>query len=116
MGFVVEMDIGEEWIKMKNGQKEVSTACRLCGCNAAQAAAHARAVGLENDFQNGIYTCCQVAQWADEQWLVWIQAAAEDIQPTDDVTLSLKAAESQPTFVPVRIRRPQSPASKPNCG
>jgi hypothetical protein len=106
------MDIGEERIKMKNGPRKMNRVCRLCGCNAVQAAADARAIGFEDDFQNGVYTCCQVVQWADEQWLVWMQAAAEDVQPIDDVTLSLEMPESQATPVPVRIRRPQDPASK----
>jgi len=66
---------------MKNDQKKTSRVCRYCGCDEAQAAADVRALGFEKEFQyGGVYTCCQVVQWADEQWLVWAEAAAERLQ------------------------------------
>jgi hypothetical protein len=62
---------------MKNDQKKTGRACRYCGSDEAQAAADARALGFEKEFQYGVYSCCQVVQWADEQWQVWVEAATE---------------------------------------
>jgi hypothetical protein len=35
-------------------------------------------LGLVRELQRGIYTCCQIVAWADEQWLAWAEAARQD--------------------------------------
>jgi hypothetical protein len=66
-------------------------------------------VGLQEELQSGVFTCCQIAEWADEQWLAWLEAAEEDGRPTDDVTKLLESDETKAALVPVRLRRPQVP-------
>ena len=48
--------------------------CRLCGCTEADSIADAKTLGLEEELQNGVYTCCQIAAWAHEQPLAWFEA------------------------------------------
>jgi hypothetical protein len=78
---------------MGDNQPIINGVCRHCGCNQAQAAAGARALGFEEEFASGIYTCCQVVQWAGEQRLAWLNAAGQD--------------EPAREFVYVRSRKPQ---------
>ena len=92
---------------MGDNQPVINGLCRHCGCNEARAAADARALGFEEEFASGAYTCCQVVQWADEQWLAWIRAAEQDGKRTEDVTRRLEISEPAPEFVRVRPRKPQ---------
>jgi hypothetical protein len=55
--------------------------CRLCGCTEADSIADAKTLGLEEELQKGVYTCCQIAAWAHEQWLAWFEATNEDARP-----------------------------------
>ncbi len=71
--------------------------CRNCGCTTLQAKADALVLGFQNEFEDGTYTCCQVVAWADEQWLAWSEAAAEDGKPAEEVTKPLEIAESRET-------------------
>jgi hypothetical protein len=64
--------------------------CRSCGCSESQASADARALGFQNEFRSGVYTCCQIVSWADGQWLAWVEAAVEDGKPVEDVTKPLE--------------------------
>jgi hypothetical protein len=64
--------------------------CRSCGCSKAEALKDARTLGLQDEFQSGIYFCCQVINWADEQWLLWVQAASEDGKTVEEVTRPLE--------------------------
>ena len=77
--------------------------CRHCGCTASQAAADALVLGFQDEFDAGAYTCCQVVAWADEQWLAWAEAAAEDGKSEEEATKPLEITE-QPVVVPVRMR------------
>jgi hypothetical protein len=96
--------------------QRVNGVCRGCGCSQAQAAADAKAVGLEDEFQAGEYTCCQVVQWADEQWLAWREAAMSDGKAPEDATRLLEIEESE-LFVPVHVRRRQdSHSGDPSSG
>ena len=52
--------------------------CKICGRSDSQVLADAGTLGLLQEFQCGIYTCCQISEWADEQWLAWSKAADED--------------------------------------
>ena len=84
--------------------------CRHCGCNQPQAAADARALGFEEEFASGIYTCCQMVQWADEQWLAWLHAAEQDGKvPEEDVTRPLEISAPTREYVHIRSTRPQRP-------
>jgi hypothetical protein len=69
--------------------------CRLCGCTESHAIADARTLGLQKELQNGFYTCCQIAAWADEQWLAWLEAAEEDGKSGDDITRPLEYDETE---------------------
>jgi hypothetical protein len=68
----------------------MSYICRLCGCTESQAIADARTLGLQRELENGLYTCCQIVMWADEQWLAWVEAALDDGRSADDITRLLK--------------------------
>jgi len=95
---------------------QLNTICRHCGCTEAQAAADARAVGLLEEFRDAVYTCCQIVQWADEQWAAWEEAATEDGKPTDEVTRPLEIRETDVSLVPVPVRRPRDPRSDSRSG
>lgn len=70
--------------------------CRRCGSDVAQATADAISVGFRGEFLAGEFTCCQIVQWADEQWLAWHDAAVEDGKPVEDVTRPLEVAIAKP--------------------
>jgi len=76
--------------------------CRNCGSTPSQAAADAWVVGFQQEFQAGVYTCCQVVAWADEQWLAWTEAAAEDGRSEEEATKCLEVVEC-PGEVPIRF-------------
>lgn len=84
----------------------MSGVCGSCGSTQALAAADARALGFLGEFAAGTYSCCQVVQWADEQWLAWQDAAREDGKVPEEVTRSLEF-EPDERFVPVRIIKPK---------
>ena len=52
--------------------------CMNCGRTESQITADAKTLGLLQEFQSGVYTCCQIADWADEQWLAWFEATQQD--------------------------------------
>lgn len=81
--------------------------CTTCGRTESQAIADARSLGLQQALQSGIYTCCQITEWADEQALAWFEATHEDGMPTRDVTELASQAEA--VLVRVRPRRVQVP-------
>jgi hypothetical protein len=76
--------------------------CRSCGSTESQIVDDARTLGLLKELQSGIYTCCQIVVWADEQWLAWVEAAEEDGKAVDDVTRPLESADGETVVVPVR--------------
>jgi hypothetical protein len=76
--------------------------CRSCGCTELQVMEDIRTLTPPD----GIYSCCQVVAWADEQWQAWLEAANEDGKQVDDVTRPLERLETEGVLVPVRIRRP----------
>jgi hypothetical protein len=76
--------------------------CRHCGCSASLAAADALVLGFQDEFQAGIYSCCQVVTWADEQWMAWTDAAAEDGRAAEEVTKPLEVMDC-PGVVPIRF-------------
>jgi hypothetical protein len=84
----------------------MSNICRICGSPESGAIANARALGLEQEFLSGIHTCCQIANWADEQSLAWSEAAHEGDEPAHKVTKLPELNLVEAVLVPVRLRRP----------
>jgi hypothetical protein len=76
-------------------EENMNEKCRTCGSTESQIVDDARTLGLLKELQSGIYTCCQIVVWADEQWLAWTQAAEEDGKAVDDVTRPLESAEGE---------------------
>jgi hypothetical protein len=84
--------------------------CMNCGRSEELVIADASSLGLLQEFQSGVYNCCQISEWADEQWLAWFQATQEDIERLDELTLRrLAFGETGAVLVPVRFKRPQVP-------
>jgi hypothetical protein len=83
--------------------------CAKCGRTESQTTADAKTLGLLPELQCGVYTCCQMAEWADEQWLAWVEATQQDSQLIDDVRIGSEFRESEVVLVPVRLRRQQVP-------
>jgi hypothetical protein len=83
----------------------VMNSCKSCGCTESQAIADAKKLGLQQEFQNGIYTCCQIAQWAQEQWSAWTQATEEDTSYRYDGSVSAELGNEEAVLVPVCCRR-----------
>ena len=84
--------------------------CMNCERTEEQVITDANSLGLLQEFQLGVYTCCQISEWADEQWLAWFQATQEDIKRLDELTLCRPAfGETGAVLVPVRFNRPQVP-------
>lgn len=80
--------------------------CSVCGYTESRAIAHAKTLGLQQELESGLYTCCQIARWADEQWLAWLDAAQEDLTRADRVVAAgLEGPED--VFVYVRLRQPK---------
>jgi hypothetical protein len=92
--------------------------CRFCGCTESQARADAMVLGLNDEFERGLYSCCQLVAWADEQWLAWIDAASEDGKPVDKATkpLEINEAEPEPVLVRLRSQCQQGNESPPKIG
>ena len=78
--------------------------CTNCGSTHAQANADSRALGLREEFETGGYVCCQMAAWADEQWLAWSEAAHEDGRSMEEATQPLEVGESEPDLTPVLMK------------
>jgi hypothetical protein len=77
-----------------------------CRCTNSQAMADAKTLGLEQEFQSGIYTCCQIAEWAEEQWSAWAQATHEDADCRNDGSIGAELGNEQGALVPLRFLRP----------
>ena len=70
--------------------------CAVCGRTKSEAIADTNALGLQQEFQAGIYTCCQIGQWADEQALAWFEAVEEDNKGSDNRAVQPHTREPQP--------------------
>jgi hypothetical protein len=86
-------------------EQKMTDKCTKCGRAEPQITADAETLGLLQELQNGVYTCCQISQWADEQWLAWFEATQED----QEVTIRREFSEAELVLVPVRLRRQQVP-------
>jgi hypothetical protein len=83
--------------------------CGTCGRRESQAVADARSLGLGKELESGIYTCCQIALWADEQALAWLEATQADGNGANDATGVAEQGELEAMLVPIRLRRSQVP-------
>src|SRR5690348_6264650 len=85
--------------------------CTKCGRTDSQIAADAKTLGLLQEFQSGAYSCCQIVEWADEQWLAWFEATKEDSALVDNMSgpSQVDEGDSEGVLVPVRLRRRQVP-------
>lgn len=96
---------------MEDNKTKENIACRHCGGTRALAAADAKATGLLDEFLAGTYSCCEVVQWADEQWLAWVEAAREDGKAPEEVTGPLEVGTDS-ELVPVRVKKTTHPADR----
>jgi hypothetical protein len=85
--------------------------CTKCGRTESQITADAKTLGLLQEFQSGLYSCCQIVEWADEQWSAWFEATEEDSTLVDNMTgrSQIDEGENEAVLVPVRLRRQQVP-------
>jgi hypothetical protein len=80
--------------------------CQNCGSGESEAVADAKTLGLLQEFQSGIYTCCQLAKWAHEQWCAWFEATHQDFETsTHLVDDAAQIADTEAMLVPVRFRQ-----------
>jgi hypothetical protein len=91
---------------LTSGEGTMANICRACGYTECQAIADAKTLGLQQEFESGIYACCQIAEWADEQWRAWFEATQEDADHADKQIGRPEFADAEPVLVPVRFRRP----------
>jgi hypothetical protein len=77
--------------------------------NYRQRGSKKRKHALLEELQSGVYTCCEISEWADEQWLAWFEATQEDGKVLDNVTIRPEFIETNVVLVPVRLRRQQVP-------
>lgn len=85
---------------MEREQTSNGEILRLYKGGQAQALSDARMLGFEQEFEAGLYSRTQVSQWAGEQWLVWLEAAAEDRRAAE----SMDTGNAEGQLVPVRVR------------
>ena len=83
--------------------------CMNCGRIESQINADAKTLGLLQELQSGVYTCCQISKWADEQWSAWFEAIEGDSKSIDDVTSSPDCDDCELVLVPLRFRQQQVP-------
>ena len=67
--------------------------------------ADAKALGLKQEYESGVHTCCQIAEWAQEQGSAWIEATLQDVQHTNELMPGHDAV-AEGVLVPVRLRKP----------
>jgi hypothetical protein len=89
----------------------MTSKCPKCGRTESQITADARTLGLLEELQSGVYNCCQIVEWADEQWLAWFEATEGDSRLVDNMTgrSQISEGENEGVLVPVRLRRQQVP-------
>ncbi|MBV9501531.1 MAG: hypothetical protein JO138_19355 [Acidobacteriaceae bacterium] len=79
--------------------------CDACGLTESQALAAAKTIGLHEEFNCGLYSCCQVSAWADEQCLAWFEAVEEDAQLAQQALNTIDDFGKEAALVPVHLRR-----------
>jgi hypothetical protein len=94
-----------------NLRYKMTKECTKCGRTKSRIAADAKNLGLLQEFQSGAYNCCQIVEWAEEQWLAWLEATMEDSTLADNMTgpSQVDEGDSEGVLFPVRLRRRQGP-------
>jgi hypothetical protein len=87
----------------------MSRICTVCGYSESRVIGEARALGLEEGFAERLYSCCQIARWADEQWLAWLQAIREEAEAASARNSAVDSVDPEAALVYVRKRRQLSP-------
>lgn len=87
----------------------MSRICTVCGYSESRVLAEARVLGLTEEFYKGLYTCCQIAQWANEQFVAWVEAADEDRARANGTNGEADWLTHEPAVVPLRKRRRDHP-------
>jgi len=85
--------------------------CTNCERTESQITADVKTLGLLQEFQSGVYTCCQIVAWADEQCLAWFEATQDDSGLFENATgqPQVDEVDVEGVLVPVRLRRQQIP-------
>jgi hypothetical protein len=83
----------------------MSERCEICGRTECEAMADAKTLGLYEELKGGVYTCCQIAAWADEQRLAWSEATREDASRSEGF-MDGAELQAETALVPGRFRRP----------
>ena len=96
---------------MEDDQITESAFCRHCGRNDSEVMAEAEALGFQDEFRDGLYSCCEIVQWAGEQWRAWLDAAKEDAQNGREAKRP-ERGDLEELFLPVRARRHDDQSSK----
>jgi len=87
----------------------MSNRCVVCRRTESEAIADANALGFRQELQLRVYTCCQIAEWADEQASAWFEALAQDVKQTDEPAAQPETREPQLVFVRLRSSRSRVP-------
>jgi hypothetical protein len=56
-----------------------------------------------------MYTCCQISEWADEQWLAWSSAAHENANYSYGLDNGGSGDGTEPVLVPRPVSSTPSP-------
>ena len=107
--FLIEIGEYEIRVGVNSRWRMTISKCTQCGRTESEVTADARTLGLLPEFECGAYSCCQIVEWADEQWLAWFEATQEDNKRVDDSILRPEFGEDGLVLVPVRLRRRQVP-------
>ena len=113
LNFLIEM--AEYEIRLGvNLRCTMTDKCTKCGRTESEIVSDAKTLGLLQEFQCGVYKCCQIVEWADEQSQAWFEAAQEDREDSSvhDMMTGLPHVDDSATdgvLVPVRLRRRQVP-------
>ena len=82
----------------------MSRICTVCGYSKSRVIADARTLGLEEDFRSGLYSCCQIACWADEQWAAWLEAMQQDQEAASARNSTVEPVDPDAALVYERLR------------
>jgi hypothetical protein len=87
----------------------MTNTCATCGHTESQAIVEAKTLGLQQEFESGIYTCCQIVEWAAEQSQAWFEATHDCRKPDGHDTKLPDYGETESLLVRVRTKRQKVP-------
>jgi hypothetical protein len=83
----------------------MTNTCATCVHTESQAIVEAKTIGLQQEFESGIYTCCQIVEWAAEQSQAWFEATRDCRMPDGHDTKLPDSGESESLLVRIRTKR-----------